>query len=418
MRGSCASAILLGLALVWRADAAEPAPVTRAEFDRLRADNDLLRSEVKQMAERRSNADGEAAPAPRPGSTVFLFSGYAAGTFASRSGETPSFSTAFNPILLWRIDDSLSFAAELEVEREDDLTTVGLEYATIDYRAGDWVVFSAGRFLTPFGLFGPRFHPSWINRLPDAPMIAGHDGLVPISDDGLQASGGLPIGDARVSWAIYLSNGPRLNDGADEPEEVGLLHFDQSGDLNRGKAVGGRLGILPVPGIELGSSIQFARVGAHRSEQADADALLAGVDLSCTWDSRAIRGAFDLKAEYIWSHVDRASYTVTFDPLVGPQTFVYADDDRAGGYVQASYRPSRLRVPVLRDLEAVVRYEVVRPPASPIPELDGAMQFDRHDRWTTGLDWWITPSAVLKGAFERDTATGERAYLAQLAIGF
>ena len=158
MNGSRASAMVATMATIAQAWAVDEQPVTRAEFERLRADNDHLQLAIDQLRKNAAAGSGtevvsreeflvvkDAVDAERTGATKFLLTGYASGTFASRPEESPAFATAFNPILLWRMDDRLSFAGELEFERADNATTINLEYAHINYHLGDLVTLSAHR---------------------------------------------------------------------------------------------------------------------------------------------------------------------------------------------------------------------------------------------------------------------------------
>src|SRR5262245_15843912 len=47
-----------------------------------------------------------------------------------------------------------------------------LEYLQLDYLANSHVTITAGRFLTPFGIFNERVSPIWISKFQDAPVIA------------------------------------------------------------------------------------------------------------------------------------------------------------------------------------------------------------------------------------------------------
>src|ERR1700739_703813 len=46
-----------------------------------------------------------------------------------------------------------------------------LEYLQLDYNANSHLTITAGRFLSPFGIFNERISAIWINKLQDAPIV-------------------------------------------------------------------------------------------------------------------------------------------------------------------------------------------------------------------------------------------------------
>ena len=409
--------------------------VTREEYDKVVKELDVIKKKLGLMDEQKTTQDKETeqtfeeydkqlksikslATTAQPGNTKPLITGYAFAGYSDRKGENSSFNAGFNPILLWKLNDRLFFEGELELElgRNADgegVTGVELEYANLSYIANDYVTVKAGRFLSPFGTFAERLHPAWVNKLPDAPLGFGHGGIAPTSELGLQASGGFPAGPTKFNYAVYVANGPRLNTGASEPGEAGLLHFDNNVDINNNKAVGTRIGFLPIPELELGYSFQYARVG----EGGGVNAYLHAVDLSYVRDSRLLKGVIDVRAQWVWSKVDK----FTFDPDgslgFGPLNF---NNRRDGGYAQLAYRPSKLNNKFLQNLEGVCRWDTINNP-------DGAPAESAFDeqRWTLGLNYWLGSSTVIKAAYQfgdrRTPGEGREnvnAILFQAAMGF
>ncbi|HEX9729666.1 MAG TPA: hypothetical protein VGA37_14275 [Gemmatimonadales bacterium] len=92
--------------------------------------------------------------------------------------------------------DRILFEAEFEFELTEGVTETGLEYAQLDFLLTDHLTLVGGKFLVPFGVFGERLHPIWINKFPTAPPIYGHhvaafgaDPVLPIlSDVGVMAA--------------------------------------------------------------------------------------------------------------------------------------------------------------------------------------------------------------------------------------
>jgi hypothetical protein len=349
-----------------------------------------------------------------PGTTKFLLTGYAFAGFSNRRGEASSFNAGLSPILLWKLSDKLFFEGELEIGQEGSETHVGLEYAHLSYLLNDYITVGAGKFLTPFAQFPDRLHPAWINKLPDFPLVFQEEGgLVGFSQIGAQIRGVVPLGPTKILYDFYVSNGPRLV--TDSTEELGRLTFDNFTDINNNKAIGGRIGFMPIPQLEVAYSIQSSSVNAPETSRSQADVLLQGVDMSYMRDVEWLKGGIDLRAEWVWSHVSRLTYDPDGALGFGPLTF---NNRRNGGYAQLAYRPYKVKLPVIDKLEAVFRYDSLSQPSA-APET-----FDEQ-RWTIGLDYWLGQSTVIKAAYEfghRDRPGGSRedvdAFLLQAAMGF
>jgi len=341
--------------------------------------------------------------AARPGTTGFLVTGWAASGYTDSEDATSSFNGGFNPILLWRLSDRVFFEGAPEIELEDGETEVALEFANFSYLVNRNLTVSAGLFLTPIGLYVERLHPAWINKLPDAPLAFGHDGLVPNSVLGVQFRGGFAAGRSKFNYAVYAGNGPTLVTPEEDEEEAGMLSFDNFTDNNDNKAVGGRFGFLPIPNLELGAAIMRARVGEKGTEFEDVDATLSAFDLTWVRSSEALRGTLDLRAEWIRSKVDEA------------QDLEFANE-REGGYLQLAYRPS-VGSKFTRSLEGAVRFDWLDLP-------EGAPENMDTDRWTLGVNYWINASTAFKLAYqtlertEMDETERANAFLVQFAVGF
>src|SRR6185369_9225611 len=86
-----------------------------------------------------------------------------------------------NPVLLvpfgdrWLVEARAGF--EGEFEREDDngpykgVISKEVDYLQLDYIANPHLTITAGRFLTPFGIYNERLYPIWIRSLHEVPLI-------------------------------------------------------------------------------------------------------------------------------------------------------------------------------------------------------------------------------------------------------
>jgi hypothetical protein len=298
----------------------------------------------------------------------------------------------------------------MELELEGSETSVALEMAHVSYLLNDYVTVSAGKFLNPIDYFVERQHMAWVNKLPDKPL-AVYDGLLPESLLGVQVRGGIPVGPTKIGYAFYAANAPELTTSPADPAnpmDVGTLTFDDFDNSNGHIAAGGRVGFYPIPELEVGYGFQTSAAGPKGS---DVHALLQSVDLSYVRDSDFLKGMVNLHAQWVWSNVDRYTYDATGAEGFGPLEF---SNNRNGGYAQLAYRPSKLENSILKDIEPVVRYDVINQKKTPVG-------FDER-RWTVGLNYWIGPSTVFKLAYEfdRQNGTGQDgdAFLAQFAVGF
>src|SRR5438552_6323672 len=266
-------------------DTAPPQPssdyVSRAEYDKLKAEHeamkqelDALKATVQQMTAGAVSAPVEAPTAKMgvseekqvvtvppeaateelrqevetlktqvketfPGTTKFLLGGYGTAGFTARSGEDPFFDAAFNAIFLFKMTDRLLFEGELELEFENEETTINLEVAQAAYLLNDYMTIGVGRFLNPMDFFVERQHMNWINKLPDKPL-AVYDGLLPESELGGQLRGVIPIGPTKLEYVGFVANAPGLITAPDDFPELGTLDVDNDANLGGQVAPGAR----------------------------------------------------------------------------------------------------------------------------------------------------------------------------------
>src|SRR5438067_6488147 len=367
------------------------APSSQA-VDELRQEVETLKTEVKETF---------------PGSTKFLLAGYGTAGFTARSGEDPFFDAAFNAIFLWKLTDRLFFEGELELEFEDEETTINLEIAQASYLLNDYMTIGVGRFLNPTDYFVERQHMNWVNKLPDKPL-AVYDGLLPESELGAQLRGVIPMGPTKVEYVGFVANAPGLITAPDDFSKLGMLDFDNDANLGGHVAVGGHVGFIPIPQLEVGYGIQRSKVGPrdHAVEN-----VLQSADFNYVQDSPLLKGLINFRAQWVWSHVGDFVYDPDGQQGFGPLEF---NNNRNGGYVQLAYRPTHIDNDIIKNVEGVFRYDRLN-------QLHTPVGFDEQ-RFTLGLNYWVTPSAVVKVAYELDDENGgardQNAFMTQVAVGF
>jgi hypothetical protein len=161
---------------------------------------------------------------------------------AGQVQDAPSIS----PLLLVPVGDNLLFEAKgalvdtFQRNAQGDYAgkvTYGLAYAQADYIT-KYATVSAGRFITPFGIYGERLAPVWIRALQGTPI---NYGITSGAALGGMLRGGFPAGTDKVNfnYAAYFSANNTHH----------LLATDRS--------TGARLGFfLPGPRLEFGASFQ------------------------------------------------------------------------------------------------------------------------------------------------------------------
>ncbi|MFV2059985.1 MAG: porin [Gammaproteobacteria bacterium] len=302
----------------------------------------ILKAEVAKLKE-----DVQRAIEWKEPSTLIHMAGYSdIGYTDGKHSANGDFSVgSLAPIFHYQYRDFVMLESELsiEIEPNGDTKTV-LEYLTIDMFLNDYVTFLGGKFLSPVGQFRQNIHPSWINKLPSAPPGFGHDGAAPVSDIGMQVRGGYPIGGVRSNYSFYISNGPELTTALNgsEYELDGVRGEATNVDADNKKVYGGRFGIIPTAGLEIGVSgatgkatvtaIEGTGGGPLGNEEAR-DYYVVGFDFAWHLNS------FSLRGEFVNTEVGKADTGVSAS--LGGEWSTW--------YVQASYQffPSKFE-PVLR----------------------------------------------------------------------
>jgi predicted porin len=164
-----------------------------------------------------------------------------------------------------------------------------------------------------------------------------------------------------------------------------------TGDEDGEKTWGGRIGLLPIPALEIGLSGGFGDVGPEGEEDLRRDYTVYGADASYRFGK-----SLDLRAEYVRTEVGSNALSAA------PESAEWET-----WYAQAAYRflPTKW--------EAVVRYG----------EFDSPHAHDDQEQWGFGVNYWFAPNAVAKLGYEvNDGEAGEPSddnrTLLQLSYGF
>lgn len=327
--------------------------------------------------------------------TQVVLSGYGTVGYGitTQGANENAFNAAINPIFLFQFQDRILFEAEFEFELEGGVTETGLEYAQLDVMVLDNLTLVGGKFLLPFGVFGERLHPTWINKFPTAPPMYGHhvaafgaEPLLPIlSDLGFMARAMLRPGPVHLTLNGYVTQGAAPEDPAAGVAE--LVFPGSSGDNNTDKLLGGRLDLAVPPHFEVNFS--------YMNSDYDVDNVL---DLT-GWNVAAEFRAANLEV--------RGEYLQTRQEIEVPSGFPTLR--RHGFYAQAAYR--------FGAWESVFRWTQVFD-----SELDGVTQ--NRGAWQAGfgLDYWFSPSIAFMGGYEVNNELGPELdndrFIFHIAYGF
>jgi len=121
----------------------------------------------------------------------------------------------------------------------------GVDYLQLDFIANPYVTVTAGRFLTPFGIFNERLYPIWIRNLQTDPLIlpiaVGPSG----AGTGTMVRGGFQATSRfNINYAVYFS-------------ALSTVTLSNVTPLDSDRSAGGRLGIfIPNARLEIGGSFQ------------------------------------------------------------------------------------------------------------------------------------------------------------------
>jgi hypothetical protein len=142
---------------------------------------------------------------PHVGSPIPAVTGFMAFQTSFAPGEQ-HINPVFDPILLVPLGNRLLVESEFEMNldavRGDGKwgpATVdhSIEYLQLNYIAHPNLTITAGRFLTPFGIYRERVHPLWVRNLQDEPII--------FAMNANSSNGAMLRGDVRLSSGMNLT---------------------------------------------------------------------------------------------------------------------------------------------------------------------------------------------------------------------
>lgn len=357
------------------------------------------------------------------GNTKGLITGSAFVDFSinEKNPVKTNFSSAgFSPIFLWKLSDKLFFESELEIQIANGNTGIDLEYAKFSYVLNQYITIGAGRMLTPFGAYVERLHPTFIERFPNPPLLMHHmDGMPAIGPNGAELGvdfrGGIQLGNSKMNYVFYVSNGPSLNDGSGDPMMAGILEYENFNDNNSNKSVGGRVGFLPFSNssLEIGVSGNYGKPGTVKSVYENMKATAYAFDLSYVKAISSLKSIINIKGQLNRLTVDKTNYKNSMDST-GTTTYTFNNISQVY-YMQVGFRPALSENAFLKNIELLGRYNSF---SLPEEALWGGGTTTRIDM---GICYWLSWRSGLRFAYEIEkNMKGERTeeFLIRFATGF
>ena len=318
----------------------------------------------------------------------------------------------FTPDFLLKVNDWILLEAEIGIGADGSVSAGS--FAQADFFINDWLTIIAGRFVAPIGWFNERLNNPWINKLPgDAPgsgPLLWEQVLPPAALLGVQATGAFYLGNSpiKMEYHAYLSNGLNLapgTPGAPTIDELANLE-NMTNTFNiseNSKAYGGRLGLW-WPEHGLAGGVSYMRSTDYVIGFKDSITLFA-VDLNYH------KGNWDVRFEY---------------GQMNQQTGSFGLDDirRQGVNAQVAYRPRDIPNRYLQNLEFVYRYGYVNfrgidPTTLDLTTYSTPVDVPvRRQQNEIGVNYWFTPRAVIKFAFQINDEPGFHLHDNQFLVEF
>lgn len=206
-----------------------------------------------------------------------------AGLVTFFDGGEPHLAPIIAPVLVvpvgqrWLFESRATFESDMiqlpgqggfhgKVEKEVD-------YAQLDFIANRYLTITAGRFLTPFGIYNERLYPVWIRNLQSDPLI------LPIG-----------IGPSNASTGTMLRGGFKAHPQFDINYAVYFSARSTAEPVTSDRLLGGRAGVfVPKARLEIGGSFQ------HRLQDDRTNAF----GFHTVWQPAQL--PLDIRAEYVRS---------------------------------------------------------------------------------------------------------------------
>ncbi len=195
-----------------------------------------------------------------------------------------------------------------EIEFEEGAEEISLEIAQFDFEINDALNLRAGILLPPLGRFNVN-HDSPKNNFTRRPLVSTEIIPTTLSEVGAGLFGNFyPGNKSRLNYTMYLTNG--FTDGiilnAKGSTEFSAGKPELGEDNNTTPSYTGRVGVIPIPGIEAGFSFHTGIYNTYLVEGTQVDEKRNETILAFDWDfSRSFKfGDIAVSGELAYANVD------------------------------------------------------------------------------------------------------------------
>jgi len=341
------------------------------------------------------------------GATRFTLVGHTSISAVIDSGQNNFRDANFSAIFLGQLSSKLFFESELDVETGSGTTVLSLEHACIVWMLSRNIAFHAGRFVPHFGLYRGRLGEGFINRFVTDPVGFSDAGIGTMSAVGFGLQGGFPLGDSKMNYDLWVSNGPQL---LVDSAHAGQFNYGPYTDNNKNKSTGVRIGFLPFSNscLEVGVSYEnTGKTGAQYSLQQNVGVQMMALDANFYHTISRLKSTLRITAEYKTQDADKFNYSTVGDNLAVPDF----DNSSNAYYASASIRPAGTDNSFLRNLELAYRYSKFTTPK------DAPWGRDPVACTDIALDYWLKWNCVVKVAYQMQDFTPNRIFV-QMYYGF
>lgn len=344
-------------------------------------------------------------PVANIGQNQFAVFGDAEMIFSADKNENHFGDVNFKPIFLWKIAENLFVEAEPEFETGGGSLDIGLEYANMCLFVNRYLTLHAGRFLPKFGAYRGRMGEGFINRFSTDPVGFGDGGIGAMNEVGIGAQGGFGLGSSKLNYDLYISNGPIL---LTDPENAGQFEYEGYIGNNNGKAIGGRIGFLPLSNssLELGFSFQEKKkTGDAGSPYENIGLHMQAVDLNYYNHITPLQSDLRLIGEWKHQKVDNAMYY-----KADSSTYSFTNEPWAY-YAEGTIRPAHVHNVFIHNLELAGRYSYFKRP------FDAPWGGGNTHQFALSLDYWLHWNSLLKLTYQNQKDE-PKSFVAQVVFGF
>lgn len=297
----------------------------------------------------------------------------------------------------YQFNEKTSFITEVEMEHVSELY---VEQAYLNHRFFPWLNLKAGLILIPMGIINEFHEPTTFHGV-ERPNLDGK--VVPTTWREIGAGFHGNLFDIQTKYQFYIVNGFKSYDGG------GILRGSDA--LRKGRQKGAesisshpnfsaKIDYYGISGLMLGLSAYAGKsqstlfngletentLGMAKADSSVVSMMMTG------FDARYQIKGFELRGQYIWASLGN---TDEYNALTGKDL----GSSMNGFYIEGAYNVLQHKKSCTYSLIPFIRYEQYDTHASTSAGLARNNAYNRTEI-TMGIDFKLTPNAVLKGDYQ------------------